>query len=151
MGIKSQVLKYVGEIDTDSIFISNHSNVSLVMNGVFKASGLIYCPRYTVRINLRGHGVVSFHGVCRRMEIKVSGDCVLDLTQMSIGEVWCEARGIAKIITGLTKVVRKAEMHDRTILLTSEQTLITNAVKLGGSRIESIRSPEKLDKIRAGS
>lgn len=131
------MLKYSGNIDTDSIFVSNHGNVSLVMDGVFKASGMIYCPKYTVRLNLKGHGVVSFRGVCKRVEIKVWGDCVLDLTQMSIGEVWCEAHDAAKIVMGLTKVIRKAEMHDNAVLLLSEQTLITNAIKLGASRIES--------------
>ncbi len=140
---KSRKLRYTGVVETDSIFVSNHGNVSMFMNGTFNASGMIYCPKYTVCLELTGSGLVSFHGVCQRMEIRIKGNCVLDLTQMDVGEAWCEAHDATKIVTGPTKVISKVELHDSAILVLTQKTLVIHAIKLGTSRIEGLQYPQR--------
>ena len=133
---RHQSLKYIGDNKTDELLISNHGNVSVTVRGRFAISGLVYCTRYAVRLNIKGCGKISLRGVCKRLTLKITGDCLLDLSEMKIGEVFCEAKGNSTIISGNVKVICRAELQNEAALILLEETFIVNAVTTGKSRIE---------------
>jgi hypothetical protein len=133
---RHQSLKYIGNTETDTLLISNHGNVSVTVQGHFRVSGLVYCTRYAVRLNMKGRGRISLRGVCKRLTVKITGDCLLDLSEMKIGELFCEAKGNATIISGTVKVICRAELQNEATLILLEETVIINTIKTGNSKIE---------------
>jgi hypothetical protein len=133
---RHQSLQYIGDNETDDLLISNHGNASVTVRGRFTISGLVYCTRYAVRMNIKGRGKITLRGVCKRLTVKITGDCLLDLNGMKIGEMFCEAKGNATIVSGNVKVICRAELQNDATLVLLEETFIVNTVKTGKSKIE---------------
>jgi hypothetical protein len=70
----------------DSLLVGNHGNTELFIRGTFVIHGMIYCPKYTLIINVSGAGILKLHGICKKIEIrKIKGDCKLELEELSAG------------------------------------------------------------------
>jgi hypothetical protein len=136
-GPKKQQFSFKGEIKDDSILIGNYGDANLVIDGIFDLSGIIYCPKFTVTVSIEGNGVIALRGIAHRIFVKkMSGDCTLDLRDMTCKEFRCEsARKKSKIFAGKTRVVTKVSLFDDSILYLSEKPLVTSAVTFGNSQI----------------
>jgi hypothetical protein len=52
--------------------------------------GLIYCPKYSLELTVKGNGSMVFHGVCRDLVIRrVSGNCILDFEELKVRQLYC--------------------------------------------------------------
>jgi hypothetical protein len=90
--LKPRKFEFIGDHSDDSIVIGNYGDAHFVAKGRFDLSGLIYCGKNTVEINLAGDGVVTFTGVCKKLLIRgVEGNCTLDLRNVTADLVWCES------------------------------------------------------------
>lgn len=116
--MKKRKIRYIGEHEDDSLLISNHGDVQLVAEGKFDLSGLIYCPRYSVEFRVSGRGTISFRGVCKKLIIKnITGDCLLDLSEVVCKEVYCKlAKGKSIILIEPTKLISQANLEEEAIL-----------------------------------
>jgi hypothetical protein len=93
-------LYFKGEgISEKDIVIGNHDDVHLKAEGHFDLEGLIYCPKYSVTISLKGSGILTLHGICNRVVIRnISGACILDLQDVTIKEISCESVGGSSVV-----------------------------------------------------
>lgn len=135
-GRKQQYI-FKGDTNEDSLLIGSHGDASVVIEGNFDLSGIVYCPKYTVTLSITGTGVIAFRGIANRIVIKkITGDCVLDLRDLTCKELRCEsARKKSKVLVGKTRVVTKANLYDEAILKLSDRPLITSSITNGSSQI----------------
>lgn len=138
-------IRYSGEQRDDSLFITNHGNVSFNAEGKFELSGVMYCPRYTVEFSLSGQGSISLRGVCRKIIIKsMTGACHLDLSEVVCSEVYCKSvKGKSIILIGSTKLISQANLEGESILQYKGRPLITNSSLKESSRMEPLMKMEK--------
>jgi hypothetical protein len=77
-------LLYTGDVQQDDLLIGSHGHTDIKIDGNFDISGIVYCPKYTVTMNIKGHGRLSLRGKCDRIIIKkMQGNCTLDLTEVT--------------------------------------------------------------------
>ena len=135
--VKKQNFSFKGDIKDDSILIGSHGDAKVVIEGSFELSGIVYCPKYTLTLLIEGNGAIALRGICNRVVIKkMSGECVLDLRDLTCKELRCESiRKKSKILAGKTRVVTRANLFDEAILQLSERPLITSFATSGDSQI----------------
>lgn len=135
--VKKQNFSFKGDIKDDSILIGSHGDAKVVIEGSFDLSGIVYCPKYTLTLSIEGNGTIAFRGICNRIIIKrMSGECVLDLRDLTCKELRCESiRKKSKIIAGKTRVVTRANLFDEAILQLSDRPLVTSFVTSDDSQI----------------
>ena len=133
-------IEYIGNHFNDSIVIGNYGDVKFVAHGNFNLSGLIYCGKSTVEINLSGDGVVSFNGVCRRLIIRgIEGNCVLNLTNLTCEVVWCESvKGTSIINLGPTRLIELISLDHEAVVRYPGNPVLLNYSLLGNSKIETM-------------
>lgn len=134
---KKQRFNFRGTIREDALVVGSHGDAIINVDGNFELSGIIYCPKYSVTITIKGEGKVSFRGKCNRIIIKkMEGNCTLDLSDLTCKELRCEAvRGQATVISGKTRVVTQANLSDEAELHIAKRPLITNSYTAGSSKI----------------
>ena len=85
-------LVFTGDVAQDDLLIGSHGNTDIKIKGNFRLSGIVYCPRYTLTLDIKGDGRISFRGKCDRIIIKsMEGDCTLDLTGVTYKELHCQS------------------------------------------------------------
>jgi hypothetical protein len=133
-------IEFIGNHKNDSIVIGNYGDVRLVAQGNFELSGLIYCGKSTVEINLSGDGVISFSGICKKLMIRgIEGDCTLNLTNLSSDTVWCESvRGNAVINLGPSRLIELISLDHEAVVRYPGKAVLLNYSLRGNSKIESL-------------
>jgi hypothetical protein len=72
------------------VLIGNHGHAQLTVRGNFFIGGLVYCPKFSLEIVVRGNGILMLRGICRRLIIKrVTGNAVLKFEQLRMTELLC--------------------------------------------------------------
>ena len=132
-----QNFSFKGEIKDDSVLIGSHGDAKVVIEGSFDLSGIVYCPKYTLTLVIEGKGMIALRGICNRIVIKkMSGECTLDLRDLTCKELRCESlRKKSRILAGKARVITKANLFDEAILQLTERPLITSSVTSGDSQI----------------
>jgi hypothetical protein len=135
--VKKQRFVFKGDVEDHSILIGSHGDATVQIEGFFNLSGIIYCPKYTVTITIKGDGKISFRGKCNKIIVKkMEGNCTLDLSDITCKELRCEdMKDQATVITGKTRVISQANLTDEAVLHIAEKPLITSAFASGSSRI----------------
>jgi hypothetical protein len=136
--IPSRRIEFIGSYKDDSIVIGNYGDARFIAQGNFELSGLIFCSKNTVEINLDGEGMVAFRGVCKRLVVKnVRGNCTLDLTGMTTERVWCESIKDSAVITlGTTRIIELISLDDEAVVKYGGRPVLLNYSLRGNSRIE---------------
>jgi len=62
--------EFIGNQQNDSILVGNYGDAKITAIGNFSLSGLIYCRRSTVEINMAGEGTARFSGICKPCGVK---------------------------------------------------------------------------------
>jgi hypothetical protein len=134
---KKQHFSFKGESKDDSILIGSHGDANVKIDGTFELSGIVYCPKYTLTLSIEGNGTIALRGICNRVVIKkMSGDCTLNLSDLTCKELRCEfIRKKSRVVAGKTRVVTKANLFDEAILQLSDRPLITSFATSGNSQI----------------
>jgi hypothetical protein len=137
---KPRRIEFIGDHKNDSIVIGNYGDVQFVAQGNFDLSGLIYCGKSTVEINLQGQGVVSFNGVCRKLMIRgIDGNCTLNLTSLSCDVVWCESvKGNSIINLGRTRLIELISLDHQAVVRYPGNPVLLNYSLRGNSKIEGV-------------
>ena len=135
--VNPRKIEYIGNHSNDSIVIGNYGDVKFVAHGNFNLSGLIYCGKSTVEINLSGDGTVSFNGVCRRLLIRgIEGNCTLNLTNLSCEVVWCESvKGNSVINLGPTRIIELISLDHEAVVRYPGKPVLLNYSLRGNSKI----------------
>jgi hypothetical protein len=135
--VKKQRFVFKGDLEDHSILIGSHGDAVVQIEGLFDLSGIIYCPKYTVTITIKGDGKISFRGKCNKIIVKkMEGNCTLDLSDITCKELRCEwMKDQATVITGKTRVISQANLTDEAVLHIAEKPLITSTFTSGSSRI----------------
>jgi hypothetical protein len=135
--IKKQHIVFKGETTEDSLLIGSHGDASVMIDGTFEISGIVYCPKYTVTLTILGTGTIAFRGICNRVIIKkMSGECTLDLRDLTCKELRCESiRKKSRILVGKTRIVTKVNLADEAIVQFTDRPLITNVIATGNSQL----------------
>jgi hypothetical protein len=130
-------LRFTGEINQDDIVIGSHGNTDIIVRGMIQLSGIIYCPKYTVTLDIKGDGKIAFRGKCYKIVIsRMAGDCTLDLSDVTYKELHCRSlEGKSIVIAGNTRAISPAILSDDAILHVSDHQLIFNPVTSGNSKI----------------
>jgi len=86
-----RTISYKGQsIVDESLVVGNHGNAHIQIDGHFRIDGLIYCPKKTLKISIKGDGTIKLHGVCKDLDIKyVDGNCFVDFSDLKATEVRC--------------------------------------------------------------
>lgn len=134
---KKVKLAFTGEVSQDDLLIGSHGNTDIRVRGNFQLSGVVYCPKYTVTLDVKGQGRMTFRGKCHRIIIKnIEGDCTLDLTDVTYKELHCQSlKGKSVVIAGNARAITPAILSDEATLHVSDGQLIFNPVISGNSRI----------------
>ncbi len=134
---KKQRFTFTGETRDHSILIGSHGDATVVIEGDFDISGIVYCPKYTLQLSIKGNGTIAFRGICNRVIIKkMSGNCSLDMRDLTCKELQCESvKKKSKILAGKTRVVTRANLFDDAILQLTDRPLITSSITSGNSQI----------------
>lgn len=142
--VKPRRFEFIGNHQDDSIVIGNYGDAKFIAKGTFNLSGLIYCSKNTVEINLSGDGVVTFSGVCKKLMIRgIEGNCTLDLRNVSCELVWCESVKDTSVITlGPTKVIELISLDHHAVVRYPGKPLLLNYSLRGNSRIEAWKGSE---------
>jgi hypothetical protein len=137
-GVSSRRIEFIGEHSDDSIVIGNYGDVKFIAKGNFNLSGLIYCGKNTVEINMDGDGIVSFKGVCRKLLIRgIQGNCTLDLSNVTSQVIWCESvKGNSVITLGPTKVIELISLDNEAVVKYGGKPVLLNYSLRGNSKIE---------------
>ena len=137
---KKVYLEFTGDVRQDDLLIGSHGNTDIKIKGNFQLAGVIYCPKYTITLDINGEGRISFRGKCHRIVIKkMQGDCFLDLTEVTYKELHCQSlRGKSVVVAGNARAITPAILSDDAILHVSEKQLIFNPVTSGNSKILTI-------------
>ena len=135
--MRKQRFVYKGSTSDDSLLIGSHGDAVLMVEGVFDLSGIIYCPKYTITITIKGNGKIALRGKCHTIIIKrMNGNCTLDLSEVTCRELRCECvGGQATVITGKTRLISQANLTDEAELHVATRPLITSSFISGSSRI----------------
>ncbi|SHG59465.1 hypothetical protein SAMN04488109_0990 [Chryseolinea serpens] len=136
---KGRRIEFIGDFTNDSIVIGNYGDASLVARGNFNLSGLIYCGRNTVEMEIAGDGMIVFKGVCKKLMIKrVEGNCVIDLSDLTTQSVWCEsARGKSIVTLGRTRTIELLSLDEDALVRYEGKPLLLNYSLRGNSKIEN--------------
>jgi hypothetical protein len=134
---KKQRINFTGNTKEDSLVVGSHGDAVITVDGNFELSGIIYCPKFSVTLAIKGDGKICFRGKCNRVIIKkMDGNCTLDLSDLTCKELRCESiRGQATVITGKTRVITQANLSDEAELHIPERRLVTNSYTTGSSKI----------------
>lgn len=134
---QKQKFEFRGEITDHSVLVGSHGDVVIRIDGNFDLSGIIYCPRYTVTITVRGEGRAAFRGKCNRIVIKkIKGASTLDLSELTCRELQCRnLKEKAMVIAGKTRVISRANLADEAELHLEGRPLITNSFVTGNARV----------------
>lgn len=91
------------------LLIGNHGPAQLTVRGDFTIDGLIYCPKYSLELIIRGNGILSLRGVCRQLVIKrVTGNAILDFEQVRITELICQdLSGTSELLVMQPRYIRQ--------------------------------------------
>jgi hypothetical protein len=137
---KPRKIEFIGNHKNDSIVIGNYGDVRFVAQGTFDLSGLIYCGKNTVEINLAGDGVISFSGVCKKLMIRgIEGNCRLNLSNLSSDTVWCESvKGSSIINLGPTRLIELISLDNDAVVRYPGKALLLNYSLRGNSKIETL-------------
>ena len=137
-GVSSRKIEFIGEHHDDSIVIGNYGDVRFIAKGNFNLSGLIYCGKNTVEINMDGDGIVSFKGVCKKLLIRgIQGNCTLDLSNVTSQVIWCESvKGNSVITLGPTKVIELISLDNEAVVRYGGKPILLNYSLRGNSKIE---------------
>lgn len=133
-------IEYIGNHINHSIVIGNYGDVKFVAQGNFNLSGLVYCGKSTVELNVTGDGIISFNGICKRLLIRgIEGSCTLNLSQLTAEVVWCESvKGNSVINLGPTRLIELISLdHDAIVRYPGKPVLLNYSLR-GNSRIESL-------------
>ena len=135
-------MEFAGNVEHTYLLIGSHGNTDIKVRGEFKLSGIIYCPKYTVTLDIKGDGRISFRGKCYRIVIKqMQGDCTLDLTDVTYKELHCQSlKGKSVVIAGNARAITPAILSDEAVLHVNERQLIFNPVTSGNSKIVTVTS-----------
>ena len=135
--MRKQRFVYKGSVSDDSLLIGSHGDAVLSVEGTFNLSGIIYCPKYTVTITIKGNGKIALRGKCNKVIIKrMNGKCTLDLSEVTCRELRCECiGGQSTVFTGKTRLISQANLTDDAELHVTTRRLITNSFISGSSRI----------------
>lgn len=130
-------LKFEGEVRQDDLLIGSHGDTDIRVRGDFQLSGIVYCPRYTVTLDIKGKGRIAFRGKCYRIVIsKMQGECTLDLTDVTYKELHCRLlKGSANVLAGNARAITPAILADDAVLHVNERQLIFNPVTTGNAKI----------------
>lgn len=130
-------LVFTGEVRQDDLVIGSHGNTDVKVRGNFQLSGVVYCPKYTLTLDVKGEGRIAFRGKCHRIILKnIEGDCTLDLTQVTYKELHCQSlKGRCVVIAGNARAITPAILSEDATLHVSDRQLIFNPVTSGNSRI----------------
>jgi len=140
--VQPRRIEFIGNHKNDSIVIGNYGDVRFIAQGNFDLSGLIYCGKSTVELNVSGDGMVSFSGICKKLMIRgVDGNCRLDLTNLSSQSVWCESiKGSTVIDLGRTKLIELISLDNEAIVRYPGKPLLLNYSLKGNSKIEALET-----------
>jgi hypothetical protein len=135
-------IEFIGNHKNDSIVIGNYGDVRFIAQGNFDLSGLIYCGKSTVELNVTGEGMVSFSGICKKLLIRgMDGNCRLNLTNLSCQTVWCESiKGSSIIDLGKTKLIELISLDNEAIVRYPGKPVLLNYSLRGNSKIEALES-----------
>jgi hypothetical protein len=136
-------IEFIGEHKNDSIVIGNYGDARLTARGNFNLSGIIFCRRSTVELNLSGAGTVTFTGSCKRLFVQgIDGDCVLNLSHLSCEVVRVEAgKGKSVIILGRTKKIELLNLYNDAVVKYEGKPLLVNYSLSGNAKIECWKTP----------
>ena len=131
---------FTGNVHQDDLLIGSHGDTDIKVKGTFQLSGIIYCPRYTITLEINGDGRISFRGKCHRIIIKkMQGNCTLDLGEVTYKELQCEClQGKSVVKAGNARAITPAKLADDATLHVHARQLLFNPVTLGNSRILSM-------------
>jgi hypothetical protein len=135
---KTRKIEFIGDHKSDSIVIGNYGDATFIAKGNFNLSGLIYCGKNTVELNISGEGTIRFTGVCKKLLIRrMDGNCNLDLSNLTAELVWCESiRGKSVITLGQTKIIELLSLDDDAVVRCEGKPVILNYSLRGNSRID---------------
>lgn len=130
-------MTFDGHVRQDDLLIGSHGHTEIKVKGDFQLSGIIYCPKYSVTMEIRGEGKIALRGKCGTIIIKkMQGDCTLDLSEVTYKQLHCHSvTGRAVVIAGNARVITPAILADEAELHVQEGQLIFNPVTAGNSRI----------------
>lgn len=130
-------LLFTGVVRQDNLLIGSHGHTDITINGDFQISGMVYCPKYTITLNIKGEGQLSLRGKCDRIIIrKMQGDCTVDLTEVTYKELHCQSlQDRSVVIAGNARAITPAILSDDATLHVHERQLIFNPVTSGNSKI----------------
>jgi hypothetical protein len=141
---KPRKIEFIGDHKNDSIVIGNYGDATFIAKGNFNLSGLIYCGKNTVELNISGEGNITFTGVCKKLLIRrMEGNCNLDLSDMTCELVWCECiKGKSVITLGQTKIIELLSLDDDAVVRCEGKPVILNYSLRGNSRIEGWKNTQ---------
>lgn len=136
--VPSRRLEFIGHHKDDSIVIGNYGDARFIAQGTFELSGMIFCSKNTVEINVDGQGSIAFRGVCRRLLIRnIRGNCTIDLSGMTTERIWCESiKDSASITLGTTRIIELISLDDDAVVKYSGKPTLLNYSLRGNSRID---------------
>lgn len=139
---RSRRIEFIGDFKDDNIVIGNYGDASVVARGNFNLSGLIYCGKSTVELEVSGDGQIEFKGVCKRLMIKrVEGNCMIDLRNLTTETIWCEsAKGNSVVTLGRTKTIELLSLDDDALVRYEGKPVLLNYSLRGNSKIECWKS-----------
>jgi hypothetical protein len=142
-GRKKKVkLTFKGDVHQDDLLIGSHGDTEIKARGNLQLSGIVYSPKYSVTLDIKGDGKISFRGKCYRIIIKkMAGNCTLDLTDVTYKELSCQSiEDKCVVIAGNTRAITPAFLSGDATLHVHERQLIFNAVTQGNSRVLCMNS-----------
>jgi len=142
-------LEFTGDVELDDLLIGSHGNTDIKISGTFRLSGIMYCPKYTVTLDIKGDGHMSFRGKCDRIIIRsMQGDCTLDLTDVTYKELHClSLKGKANVLAGNARAITPAILADDAILHVHERQLIFNPMTSGNAKILTTTSAGVVEEL----
>ena len=126
--VKQTRYHFKGNSKDDSILIGNHGDAVIRIEGGFDLSGIVYNPKGTITFDIKGNGHVALRGKCFRIIIKkLTGDCTLDLRDVSCKELSCSSvSSNAVLITGKVRTISPILLHDNSVLHITENPVLLN-------------------------
>jgi hypothetical protein len=134
-------IEFIGDFQNDSIVVGNYGDAIMVAEGKFRLSGLIYCGKNTLELQVCGDGSITFKGICKKLLIRrLEGNCVLDFSNLTAERVWCESvKGNTIVTLGPTKTIELLSLDGDAVVRYDGNPLLLNYSLRGNSRIENLR------------
>jgi hypothetical protein len=132
-----RLISFVGDHKDHSIIIGNFGDAKVVVQGNFDLSGLVYCPKSTLEINVEGNGKLIFTGSCKRLFIRgVRGNCVLDLSDLTAKSIWCESiKDQATVMLGPTRTIELISAGNKAVVYYEQDSQLQNYAVRDDARI----------------